>query len=90
MNAEDAIELIFARLCRAHLERRAAGVLSRAELGASIPQDIFMRAMRHLRGPNNDQDLRIRFLDRDPDTIALGAVWRRRCEEQEEQSGRTA
>jgi hypothetical protein len=37
--------------------------------------------MLELRGPSNDQDLKIAFVDGDPDKIALGSSWRSKCDD---------
>ncbi|MBI2491364.1 MAG: hypothetical protein HYV94_04565 [Candidatus Rokubacteria bacterium] len=80
VKVENAIELIFRRLCEVH-SRDSGATLTRSELGVDILEKTFVAALRELRGPNNDQDLRICFDGGDPDRIGLGASWRGRCED---------
>jgi len=80
MTVEEAIELIFARLCAAYT-RNPDATLTAEDLGAGIPNDIFAAALRELRGPADDQDLRIRYVEGNRTKAALGTSWRGRCEE---------
>lgn len=80
MTIEKATDLIFQRLCDNFKVCGLMAGMSRGALGSEIPDEIFMAALRELRGPANDQDLRIEFIGGDPDQIRLGASWRGRCE----------
>ena len=71
MTVEEAIELIFARLCAGYT--RNPDTTSTAEdLGAGIPNDVFAAALRELRGPADDQDLRVRYVEDNRTKAALG------------------
>jgi hypothetical protein len=80
MTVDEAIELIFTRLCDAYT-RNPDATLTADGLGAGIPSDIFAAALRELRGPTDDQDLRIRYVEGNRTKAALGVSWRGRCEE---------
>jgi hypothetical protein len=80
MTVDEAIELIFTRLCDAYT-RNPEATLTAEDLGAGIPSDIFAAALRELRGPADDQDLRIRYVEGNRTKAALGMSWRGRCEE---------
>jgi hypothetical protein len=79
MTVDEAIELIFTRLCVAYI-RNPDATLTAEDLGAGIPNDIFAATLRELRGPNDDQDLRIRYVEGNRTKAALGTSWRDRCE----------
>src|SRR4029453_1030484 len=70
MTVEQAIELIFTRLCAAYT-RNPDATLTAEDLGAGIPNDIFAAALRELRGPNDDQDLRLRYVEGNRTKAAL-------------------
>lgn len=81
MTVEEAVDVIFQRLC-GHLKTGAEQTdMSRGPLGSGMPEEIFTAALRQLRGPANDQDLYIEFIGGNPDRIRLGASWRGRCED---------
>jgi hypothetical protein len=80
MTVEEGIELIFTRLCAAYT-RNPEAMLTAEDLGAGIPNDIFAAALRELRGPSDDQDLRLRYVEGNRTKAALGMSWRGRCEE---------
>ncbi|PYN74095.1 MAG: hypothetical protein DMD96_31680 [Candidatus Rokuibacteriota bacterium] len=80
MTVDEAIELIFTRLCDAYT-RNPDATLTAEDLGAGIPNDIFAAALRELRGPADDQDLRIRYVEGNRTRAALGTSWRGRCDD---------
>jgi hypothetical protein len=80
MTVSEAIELMFTRLCGAY-SRNPDATLTAQDLGAGIPNDIFAAALRELRGPADDQDLRIRYVEGNRTRAALGTSWRGRCED---------
>jgi hypothetical protein len=80
MTVDEAIELIFTRLCDAYT-RNPEATLTAEDLGARIPSDIFAAALRELRGPADDQDLRIRYVEGNRTKAALGTSWRVQCED---------
>jgi hypothetical protein len=80
MTVEEAIELLFARLCGAYT-RNPEATLTAEDLGTGIPNDVFAATLRELRGPADDQDLRIRYVEGNRTKAALGTSWRGRCEE---------
>ena len=80
MTVEEAIELIFTRLCDVYT-RNPDATLTAEDLGAGIPNNIFAAALRELRGPADDQDLRIRYVEGNRTRAALGTSWRDRCED---------
>jgi len=80
MTVEEAIELIFARLCGAYT-RNPDATMTAEDLGVGIPNDVFAAALRELRGPADDEDLRIRYVEGNRTKAALGTSWRGRCEE---------
>ena len=73
MTIEEAIELIFSRLCGAYT-RNPDTTMTAEDLGTGIPNDVFAAALRELRGPADDQDLRIRYVE----GIAPRPRWARR------------
>lgn len=81
MTVDDAVDLIFRRLCNDLRTRGQGATMSRQSLGSGIPEEVFMAALRQLRGPRNDQDLLLEFVGGSPDQIRLGASWRGRCED---------
>jgi hypothetical protein len=80
MTVEEAIEVIFTRLCAVYT-RNPDATLTAEDLGAGIPNNIFAAALRELRGPADDQDLRIRYVEGNRTRAALGTSWRDRCED---------
>ena len=82
MSVDEAIGLIFGRLCREQRERGPDAEMDpetlRRELG--IPQDLFNEARRALRGPGDDQDLRLAY-NLTTRRWKLGAHWKAKCEE---------
>lgn len=81
MTLKEAVDLIFQRLCSDFKARGKGAGMSRGSLGSGMPEEIFMAALRQLRGPANDQDLCIEFIGGNPANIRLGASWRGRCED---------
>lgn len=82
MTAEQAAGLIFGRLCREQRERGPNAEMDPESLRRElrIPEEVFNEARRALRGPTDDQDLRLAY------NVAtrkwkLGAAWKARCEE---------
>jgi hypothetical protein len=80
MTIEEAIELIFSRLCGAYT-RNPDTTMTAEDRGTGIPNDVFAAALRELRGPADDQDLRIRYVEGNRTKATLGTSWRGRCEE---------
>lgn len=82
MTVEQAVGLIFGRLCRELRERGPDGEMDpeslRRELG--IPEEVFNEARRALRGPGDDQDLYLTY-NLATRRWKLGAAWRATCEE---------
>ncbi len=79
MTIEEATTLLFRRLCNDFKTRGKEAEMSRQSLGSGIPEEIFMAALRQLRGPANDQDMQVEFIERNADRMRLGASWRGRC-----------
>lgn len=80
MTVAQATNLIFKRLCDDFRARGAAVEMTRVSLGEGIPEEVFVDALRGLRGYENDQDLQVEFVGGSPDRIRLGLSWRRECE----------
>lgn len=83
LTIDQAVEAVFGALCQHYRAAGAAAQMTRAELRrrAGVDETTFNAALRALRGPRDDQDLKVAFVDRDPDRIVLGASWRGRCED---------
>lgn len=76
-----ATRKVFEQLC-AHVKTRGTdATMTRAELqkAAGLSEQDFMAVLRGLRGPNNDQDTKVRFVGGDPDKITLGIRWSQDC-----------
>lgn len=80
VTVDDALDLIFKRLCEA-FRLKPDGELTGVTLRGEIPEAVFVEALRAVRGRSNDQDLKISFAGGDPDRIVLGTAWRARCED---------
>lgn len=82
MMVEKVKELIFGRLCEEYRTRGKEVSMEpealRVELG--VTEELFYKALEHLRGPSDDQDFYIAY-DIATRRIKLGSSWIGRCEE---------
>ena len=88
--AKSPSDLIFEALCLRFRSTTSIGrMMTRQELqeATGLTAEALADALRALVGPTADQDLSIRFVNRDPDRIMMGPAWVSRCEEMGKSAG---
>ena len=81
--AKTPSDLIFEALClRYRSTTNVAWVMTRQELqeATGLPAETLVDALRDLVNPTNE-DLPIRFVNKDSDKITIGPAWASRCED---------
>lgn len=79
---DSATRKVYEQLC-AHVRAKGAGAtMTQKELrkAAGLSEEDFIAVLRRLRGPQNDQDTRVRFVGGDKDKVTLGIRWSQDCE----------
>jgi orotidine-5'-phosphate decarboxylase len=76
-----ATRKVFEQLCTHVKTKGTDATMTRAELqkAAGLSEQDFMIVLRGLRGPNNDQDISVCFVEGDWDKLTLGIRWRQDC-----------